>query len=149
MDTVLGVVDLTKNQAMRIGEINSAPFHGFVYNHTTKELVGVSSSEPTQEQKTSALNSAISLPDSKSQKIIESEFNSIVMRKRLFEILPTLSSFNLRLEIGAYEAFAESRNFLGMKQYTNLLVANGVATSADRDKIFSVVAEQGVDMAGF
>lgn len=90
----------------------------------------------------------------KSQQVIdklesEASFNVVTMRKRLFEILSTLSNFALRLEIGAYEAFAESKNFVGMKQYTGMLVTAGIATTGDKDKIYAVMAEQGINLDNY
>lgn len=76
----------------------------------------------------------------------ERQFSTVVMRKRLFEILPTLSSISLRLEVGAMEAFGESRNFSGMKQYLEMIVSAGVATADDYSKIKAVIFEQNVDL---
>lgn len=90
----------------------------------------------------------------KSQPVIdkleaEQNFDTVVMRKRLFEILGTLSNFNLRLEVGAMEAFGESRNYAGMKQYLDMLVSNGVATADDLTAIKAVIYEQNVDLEDY
>lgn len=80
---------------------------------------------------------------------IEAGFDPEQFAHRLFEILPTLSNFNLRLEFGAVKEFSVRRNFSGLKSYLQLLVSNAVATQADIDDVTALALEQGIDLSTY
>lgn len=66
-------------------------------------------------------------------------------QSELFDILPSgLSSIDLRLEFGALNTFAENKDFIGMVQYLNLLLGNGIATQNDVDTVSAIVTSQGI-----
>lgn len=65
------------------------------------------------------------------------------------DLLSALSSFsdkNLRLEFAAMKAFAEAKNFAGMRDYIYWLIQQEVATQGDFTILNNITKSQGVDL---
>lgn len=77
------------------------------------------------------------------------EFDVKLFQDGLLAILPELSSFNLRLEFGALNTFAYNKDFAGMKQYMEALVANNIATADDYEQVSALLIAQGIDLETF
>lgn len=67
------------------------------------------------------------------------------LTSRLGDILPTLSNFNLRMELSPIQAYAKANNIDGLKNYLGALVSYKVATADDVSKIMSLIKEQGIE----
>lgn len=144
VDTTLNGVTLTEQQISQSNALKSEVVKGFAA--WSDKVVVVSTRGLTALEIQTLRTELAALPNTYAPADLKAKFDTIVMRKRLFEILPTLSNFNLRLEVGAMEAFGESKNFLGMKQYLQMLVGAGVASADDLVKIKAVIVEQGIDL---
>jgi len=75
-------------------------------------------------------------------------FDPEVFQTALFQLLLTggLSSPNLRLEFAAINQFVINKDFVGLSQYCQWLVAQGIATQDDFTAINNACKAQGVDL---
>ena len=63
MDTVIGNVELTRNQVDRLYEVNGGKIKGVSYQHRTGKITAVSSEKLTEQDKADLLDSINSLSD--------------------------------------------------------------------------------------
>jgi hypothetical protein len=68
------------------------------------------------------------------------------IKERLFEVLPTLSNFDLRFEMPVIESLIASKRYADLKTYLGLLISKGIATQEDLNKFKLVLLEQNINM---
>lgn len=79
----------------------------------------------------------------------EQSFNVETFQTGLFGIIAQLSDPSLRWDFGALNAFSTNKDFSGMKQYLNDLIAAGAAVQGDYDAVNGVLKNQSVDLDTF
>lgn len=149
MDTLIGKVVLTANQRLRIYEIGVPVFKGYIYNHDTHDLVGVSESNPSAQDISDALSSATALADSKPIKAIEAEFDVDKMTAGLGLKFTGIDAINLAPYLGVVQSYAKAKNFKDLKTFVGGLLALGKATQQQFDDIHSVISEQGIVLESY
>ena len=144
ISTNIGAVTLTDNQIKNWVPQGVWERFSFIGG----EVIGVSETEPTQNDIDSFKVQLASLPDTEVHDWVK-EFSVEVFQSGLFSILGSLSNINLRLEFGALNTFATNKDFTGIKQYLGFLITNSIATTGDYDAVNEVTKYQHIDLEDF
>lgn len=141
MDTNLGAIELTDKQVSNFASLKTENIKGFSYWHDSKEVVVVSDTEVDAE----ALKVAVAaLPDEYSQEYCRGAFDIVTFQTDLANLLPALSSPNLRWEFAALNTYATNKDFEGMAGYLTMLVGAEAATQNDMDAVIALLTKQGI-----
>lgn len=149
MDTLIGTFNLTENQIANLGTLNVSPFKGGKYDHDTGNYIAVSEIEPTQAEKDALASAINALPETLDASVYEARFNVDLMTARLGEEFTGVDAVALAPYLGAIQSYGKARNFVGMKEFINGLVALGNATQAQGVTMKSVVLEQGINLDNY
>lgn len=141
MDTNLGVISLTDKQVSNLGSLKDSNIKGFSYWHDSGEVVVVSD---TAVDATSLKAAISALPDEYSQEYCISRFDIVEFQTDLANLLPSLSSPNLRWEFAALNTYATNKDFEGMAGYMDMLVSVGAAQQSDDDAVIALLTKQGI-----
>ncbi len=145
MDTNLGNLGITQTQYLNATySLVSGKVLGF--GKIDSDVIVVSAEEFTDPEKEALINSLKAIPDAPSTALSISLFSTNNFLTGLESILGTLSNFALRLEGGNISRFCDAKNFSGLKQYLQILIANNIATQDDYTKINAIAKQQGVDL---
>ena len=111
-------------------------------------MIGVSEAEPNEQEKAGALAALQNLKTDKCKEVLESEFNLVSFQSGLASALVSgeFSSVALRSEFAALNAYAENKDFSGMKAYIGWLISNGIVILYDYSVVNAVTKLQGIDL---
>lgn len=145
MDTNLGIINITDKQATQLPTLKSEVIKGFSF-WQDKKIVLVSTRELTSQEIIDLKASILSLPDEYSQDYYISRFNLVMFQTDLADLLPSLSSPDLRWEFAALNTYATNKDFEGLAGYINMLVSAGAATQTDADAVIALLTKQGIEV---
>ena len=81
-----------------------------------------------------------------SQETAASKFDSKTLLGILYQTLPDASNIKLAPYAGAMQSMMDWKNFLGVKQLVQGLVAQGTVTSEEQTIIYQAFLDQGIDL---
>ena len=143
MDINLGPVQITKKQASNLSSLRSDVVKGFCLWEDEK-LIATTTRELSEQERSDLLASVNGLPNNYSQEHLLGAFDVVMFQGDLMNLLPVISTPNLRLEFGAINTFASNKDFSGMQQYLGFLLQNQIATQGDVDAVLGCVSKQGI-----
>ena len=147
MDTVIGSFDLSPNQIANFITIDSAPFNGFTYMNG--QIIAVSVHTPSDEELKTLADKISALPETLDKKVYESRFDIEKMTARFGDAFSGITAINLAPYLEAFRSYGRGRNFKGMKDFRDGLVALGKCTTQDAYAITSVISEQNIDLNSY
>lgn len=144
MDTILGIVQLTEIQKKNMGYMGlPSPFKGFnVWEDGT--VIGVSESEPTQQQVLDAVAALAGLPETATQAVADAEFSFKLLMGRLNQTLAPMSILKLAPYTGAMQSYCDWKNWTGITAFLDGLVLTQIMTAEERGIVASCFQEQGI-----
>ena len=146
MDTLLGNISLTETQKnnARIGD-QPTPFKSLSFSGNN--VIGVSETMPTEQQKSDALSWIISLPETPSQELAISLFDFKILWGTVWAQAITPTGL---VELPPYAKTIEDiwnyPNRAGVYTYMQMLVAAGKGTTGDLAIIVAAFSAQGIDI---
>lgn len=147
MDTLIGSFDLTPNQVANFIIIDPSPFKGFMYMNG--QITAVSIDTPSEADIKTLADKISALPETLDKKVYESRFDIEKMTARFGDAFSGITAINLAPYLEAFRSYARGRNFKGMKDFRDGLVALGKCTTQDAYAITSVILEQGIDLNSY
>lgn len=146
MDTLLGTLQLTEIQKQNMAFLsNPAPFKGFSI-WSDGRVIGVSDTEPTEEEKQNAVIALQGLSTEPCQELLASQFSFHVLMGRLNQTMAPASIVKLAPYTGALQSFCDWKNWVGIGAFLNSLIDAEIATVEEISQVVDAFEEQGISL---